>query len=165
MHFPLTPLVMRLPMPAPAPARPRRRGFTVIEMAIVVVIIGLLAAMVIPRIGRGLAQRELERASQTLAVDLQNGPQLAARLRRPVLFRAVGTTGYELVDRAAPATRYVYRNFTTASRTGVSFGIANTLVFFPNGITSGARSYTVTVNGQTRTVTVTRIGHVRRIGA
>lgn len=163
MHLPPTPSVMRPPMRTPAPAHAPRRGFTVIEMAIVVVIIGLLAAMVIPRIGRGLAQRELERMSQTLAVDLQNGPQLAARLRRPVLFRAVGTRGYELVDRATPTTRYVYRNFGTASNTGATFNIAPELVFFPNGLTSGTRSYTVTVNGRTRTVTVTRIGHVRRI--
>lgn len=127
------------------------------------IIVGLLMAMVIPRIGSGIAQRQLDRAAQQLQVDLQSASQLAARHRRPVRFRNSGM-GYELVDHATPTTVYVKRNLGTVSgvsATSMSFS-PGTLVFYPNGITSSAGTYTVTVSGRTRTISVTRVGHVRR---
>jgi type II secretion system protein H len=140
-----------------------RRGVTLIEMLIVMIIIGMMAAVVIPRVGRGLASRELDRVSQQLALDLRTASQLAGRHRRPVQFQAVGTTGYRVVDKATPASVYISRNFGAVSKANATFGNLSNLDFYPNGITSGAVSFTVTVNGKSRTVTVTRVGHVRRL--
>lgn len=126
------------------------------------IIIGLLAAMVIPRIGRGIAQRQLDRAAQQLVVDLQTANQLAGRHRRPVRFRAVGTTGYEVVDRNTPDTTYIRRNLGAGSGTNATLSSFQSLDFYPNGLTSGTASLTVTLDGRTRTVSVSRVGHVRR---
>lgn len=148
------------PLP-PARSAPRR-GFTLIELLIVIVVIGLLVGMVMPRIGRGIAGRELDRVTQTLMVDLQTASQVAARNRRPVRLRAVGTTGYEVVERANTSNKVVYRNYGTGSNAGASFSGIQDTDFFPNGMTSAARSIVVTVNGTSRTVQLTLIGHVRR---
>lgn len=129
----------------------------------VMVVLGLIAAMVIPRIGQGLAQRNLDRAANQLVVDLQSASQLAARHRRPVRFKNSGI-GYEIVDHAAPTTIFVKRTFGSASgvsATSMSFSPPS-IVFFPNGIASASGTYTITVAGKFRTVTVSRVGHVRR---
>ena len=133
------------------------------------IIMGLIAAMTIPRIGRGIAGRELDRVSQQLVTDLRTAGQLAIRHRRPVRFQAVGTTGYEIVDKATPATAYVKRNFGAVSSANASFGTLPTLDFYPNGIlgttSTGVTfpvSMTVSVNGSSRRVTVSRVGFVRR---
>lgn len=139
-----------------------------IELMMVVAIIGLLAMAVIPRIGRGIASRELDRVSQQLRADLQTAGQLAGRHRRPVRFQAVGSGGYEIVDKANTATKYVRRNFAGANSGSASFGTLPTLDFYPNGIVGAASAtfpvrMTVTANGQSREVTISRVGHVRRL--
>ena len=166
-----------MPLPALTPShlpsrRPRlqlRRGLTLVEVGIVMIIMGLVAAMVIPRVGRGIAGRELDRISQQLVSDLRTGGQLAVRHRRPVRFQAVGTTGYEIVDKATPTKSYVKRNFGGASRGNATFATLPTIDFYPNGILGTTNStdvfplsMTVTVNGTSRRVTVSRVGYVRR---
>lgn len=165
---------MRLPAispPRPSSRRPRlqpRRGVTLVEVGIVMIIMGLIAAMTIPRIGRGIASRELDRISQTMIVDLRAAGQLAVRHRRPVRFQAVGSTGYEVVDKATPTRSYIKRNFGGATRGNATFGTLPSIDFYPNGIVGSTSSITfpvtlsVTVNGSSRQVTVSRVGFVRR---
>lgn len=132
-------------------------------MAIVIVVLGLLAAMVIPRIGSGIAVRQLDRATNQLVVDLQSAGQLAGRHRKPVRFRQSGI-GYEVVDHAVPTTVYIKRALTSASgvnSSSVSVSPAQ-IVFFPNGLLSAQGTVTITASGRTRTVSVSRVGHVRR---
>ena len=145
-----------------------RRGVTLVEVGVVMIIMGLIAAMIIPRIGSGIAGRELDRVSQQLVTDLRTAGQLATRHRRPVRFQAVGTTGYEIVDKATTTTSYVKRNFGAGSG-NASFATLPTLDFYPNGIVGATTStvtfpvaMTVTVNGKSRQVTMTRVGFVRR---
>ena len=151
--------------------RPRltsRRGVTIVELAIVIIMLGIIAAMMVPKIGRGIASRELDRVSMQLATDLRAGGQLAMRHRRPVQFRAVGTTGYEIVDKATTTTSYLKRDFGSANGGSATFSNLPTLDFYPNGllgvVTSGVTfpvTMTATVNGSSRTVVVTRVGYVR----
>lgn len=132
-------------------------------MAIVIVVLGLLAAMVIPRIGRGIAQRQIDRAANQAAIDLQTASQLAGRHRKPVRFRTAGS-GYEVVDHAVPTTVYVKRTLASASGVNVSSVSLNPtqIVFYPNGLTSAAGTLTISASGRTRVISVSRVGHVRR---
>jgi type II secretory pathway pseudopilin PulG len=146
-----------------------RRGVTLVEVGIVMIIMGLIAAMIIPKIGSGIASRELDRVSQQLVTDLRTAGQLATRHRRPVRFQAVGTSGYEIVDKATTTKSYVKRSFGATSGANASFATLPTLDFYPNGIlgtTSSTVTFpvsmTVTVNGKSRRVTVSRVGFVRR---
>ena len=132
------------------------------------VIVGILVGMVMPRVGTAIAQRQLDRAQQQLAVDLQAAQQLAGRHRRPVRVQLTQTyVGYEVVDRTTPTNVYIRRNLGTASGTNASITMP-TVDFFPNGLAAQGASgtwpatATITVNGKTRTVTVTQVGHVRR---
>lgn len=164
-------LVVHTPSCSPA-RRPRlklRRGLTLVEVGIVMIIMGLVAAMVIPRVGRGIAGRELDRVSQQLVTDVRTAGQLATRHRRPVRFQAVGNNGYEIVDKATTTKVYVKRRFGATSGANASFGTLPTLDFYPNGILGTTSSdvtfpvaMTVTVNGSSRRVTVSRVGFVRR---
>ena len=146
-----------------------RRGVTLVEIGIVMIVMGLLAAMMIPKIGSGIASRQLDRVSQQLVTDLRTAGQLATRHRRPVRFEAVGTTGYQIIDTATTTKVYVKRNFGAVSGANATFGTLPTLDFYPNGIlgtTSSSVTFpaamTVTVNGKSRQVTVSRVGFVRR---
>lgn len=54
------------PRSASRPRRPRRRGFTLIELMIVVCIIGILASIMIPSFKHSRAQAQLSACSQNL---------------------------------------------------------------------------------------------------
>ena len=60
------------------------RGFTLTEMLLVIVMLGLLSAMLMPRVSRITTHAKLNEALNIVANDLEQAVGLAARLRRPV---------------------------------------------------------------------------------
>ncbi len=135
---------------------------TMVELAVVIVVVGILAAVVMPRFRNILSRSRVDEAASMIARDLEMGMSLATRQRRPVRLNCAAA-GYDIVDRATPSTRYMARNVGTDADFHLTSATcsAATIDFFPNGIASGALSIAIASGPDTRTVSMSRAGQVR----
>ena len=77
-----------------------RRGFTLPEMLIVIVIVVLLTAMAFPSTAKRLRRGRVNQAAGIIAGDLESAVSYAARQRKPVRITfAPGATSYRIADR------------------------------------------------------------------
>lgn len=147
------------------PRERRRTGFTLTELLMVVVILGILAAMATPRFYRTVNRSKVNEAAGVVAADLEQAVTLAARRRKPIQLSLDATTTYTIRDRAtSPAdTVRLTRVLTRAGDQGVeSITFSRTPVpIFPDGSTDGALTVTLSGAGQIRTVTLSAAGQVR----
>jgi len=145
--------------------RTARPGFTAIEMLIVVVVIGLMAAAVMPRISRVVAEQRIRSLQGAVASDLELAFALANREHKPVTVTYNTTTSVlAITDRISSAvlkTRYLGRN-GSFSTTTVTFAPTAGITIFPAGLASGAITLTVSNGTFTRTVSATRAGQVTK---
>ncbi|HEX9383434.1 MAG TPA: prepilin-type N-terminal cleavage/methylation domain-containing protein, partial [Gemmatimonadaceae bacterium] len=80
------------------------KGFSIFEIAIVLVIIGILAAMTGPAMSRIVRHQRVNRASMIIVSDMQNAFAVAARQREPVRVQADSVSrSYQFVDRKTGA--------------------------------------------------------------
>jgi len=133
-------------------------------MLMVVVLLGILSAIVFPRVSRFTIRAKVRETASVVAGDLEHAVSLAARLRRPVTLSWSGTE-YVVRDRAtSPADSVrLRRNLRMTSDQGVrqvQFTPA-TVVIYPNGLVSTSVAVAVTSDGFTRTVTLSPSGMVR----
>jgi type IV fimbrial biogenesis protein FimT len=63
-----------------------RHGFTLLEMAIVIALMGIVAAVVVPSYSQLLARQQLRSAGNKLALDLRMAREQALQGGRPVFF-------------------------------------------------------------------------------
>jgi prepilin-type N-terminal cleavage/methylation domain-containing protein len=145
-----------------------RRGFTMVEMALTLCVIGILTAMMIPKIGRVIQANQVSRSAAIVAADLEQAFTLAGRNRRPMRLSCTCGTGiYTVADRAGGTVR-----LTRNLRGDGDFGTM-TLTFsqtpvdvFPSGvvsITTPPLTVRITSGVSTRAVTMTTAGQVRII--
>ena len=142
----------------------RRSGFSAIELIIVVVIIGLMAAAAMPRISRVVAEQRIRELQQVVAMDLEVAFALAQREHKPVSITFnTSTMVMSVTDRAGTVlkTRYLGRE-KELSTTGVTFTPTAGITIFPIGLASAALTITVTNGTYTRTVAATRAGQVTK---
>src|SRR6476646_423186 len=139
-----------------------RAGFTLIEVLLIVVIIGLLVAFMVPRVGATIQHARVNRAANAVAGDLELAFTMAARQRRPIRLTTTGTTTYTMSDRIGGTLR-ASRNLGAASEfklDTLSFTPA-TIDVFPSGVSTAALTVAVTANGYTRQVILSRGGQIR----
>ena len=138
-----------------------RAGFTLIEVLLIVVIIGLLVAFMVPRIGATIQHARVNRAANAIASDLELAFTMAARQRRPIRLNTTGTTTYTMSDRIGGTLRAT-RDLGAASefKLDSSFTPA-TINVFPSGVSTAALTVAVTANGYTRQVIMNRGGQIR----
>ena len=141
-----------------------RDGFTLTELLMVLILMGIAGGFAAIQIGKGLAQTRAQRASSMIGTDLKLAHSLAARSRNPMRI-SIDTAGrvFRVVDHAAPATVYGERHFGPAGDVPVQFMMATDtqIVVYPNGFASKGVSITIRAGDNRRTVSMTRPGQIR----
>jgi len=136
-----------------------------LEMVVVMVIMGLLIAIAVPKLGRTMRHERVNRAASVIVADLQNGFAMAGRQRAPVrLTFTAATKTYVFSDRATGSvfqTR-IMDNRSEYALTTLS-ATPSTIDVLPNGIGSVALTVTVAQGDYSRTVTASSAGFVRLV--
>lgn len=139
------------------------RGFTLLEMMIVMVLIAIGTVVALPRVRAMIVRQQVDRTSQVIASDIRSAFTSAARGRIPVRLTVTPSTkAYSVVNRVTGDT-ILRRAFSTGDLgvAGVT-GSVLTIDVFPNGVAAGADTVTITgAGGYTRTISVSRVGFVR----
>lgn len=140
-----------------------RPGFTVIEMLIVVVILGIAATFATPPVSRFIRHDRVNRAATLIVADLQNVFAVAGRQREPVRLTANNAARtYTITDRKT-GTVIRTRDFGSTSEYSLTGLVLSpiTIDVFPSGVSSAALTATITGGDYSRTVTASTAGFVR----
>jgi prepilin-type N-terminal cleavage/methylation domain-containing protein len=144
-----------------------RRGFTIAEMMIVVLIMGIAAAIAAPRVQGMIRASSLTGALNQVAADLQLARVRAIRAGRPVaLVVAGGGTTYTVVEDPSGTQTQVKSVRFTRDYPGIVLSPSPTTIGFDSrGMlqSSSDRTLTGTYRGvRTSTLKVSGIGRVYR---
>jgi prepilin-type N-terminal cleavage/methylation domain-containing protein len=150
-------------------ANAARRAFTMVELALTLTIIAIMAAMMVPKIGRVMQAERVRRQTAIVAADLEQTFTLAARYRKPMrLSCSCNTQTYTLQDRPNGTVRLTRRlgadaDLGTLTMTFATQPVTNPAVvdIFPSGVSTAALTVTLTSGISTRTVTLSTAGLVR----
>ncbi len=155
-----------------APSQPRsdipRMGFSLIELLIVLVLIGIVAAIAIRSVGDTMRRDRVVKSTAILSTDLEQAFAIAGRLRAPVrlLFDSAKRT-FSVANRADTTLKYRTRQFVTGDLALDYFSVSRpTLDIMPSGLATDTLKLRIGIyskNGTTydRTVRMTRGGLVR----
>ena len=141
----------------------RRAGFSVPELLMVVVILGILAGIATPKISTIIRHERVNKAAALIAADLQNVFAMAGRQRAPVHVVSDPTNKtYTFSDRKTGAVLQTRSLGTTSEYKIGTLTFSPTVVdMFPNGIASSAVQITVGTGDYMRHVTASTAGFVR----
>lgn len=149
------------------PKRSSRRGFSLIEMLIVVVVMGILITISAGAIGRQIARDRVMRSANVVQALVEEASQMAVRRNSPVNIELSGNA-LQIIDRDAggPGVGAVIkqRSFGPENdlRATVAISPAAGITIFPNGRADAALQVTVSGSGLTQVVSRTTTGIVRR---
>ena len=145
------------------PTRALRAGFSLIEMMVTVSMLGIMVGMVAPNVSKDISHSRVNRAVRVVATDLEQALSIAGRQRRPVRvvfdgsakeIRLIDRTNGQLISRRVLGDISEYRLYSVA-------GSPSTVDLLPHGVATASTIVTLSAGGYSRTVTMTRGGHVR----
>jgi prepilin-type N-terminal cleavage/methylation domain-containing protein len=149
--------------------RTDQRGFSLIEILTVMVMVGIIVAMGIPKFGNTLARQDV-RGARVLITTLHSRARNAA-ISRSRATRLAIKNGYFVALSANPVTGVVDtvggRGDSVAVRYGVTYSVVpstqDTLRFDPRGLGTEATSTTIYVSksGFADTITISPLGRIQ----
>jgi len=141
---------------------PSRAGFTMLEAMIALTLIGIMAAVGLPRIHSILARQQVDRTAQMTAADMRAAFTSAARGRIPVRITVPSNGAGYLITNVATGDTIIKKDFSTGDITvkGIS-GTMVTVDVFPNGMAAAPDTVTVSTTGYSRKLSISRVGFVR----
>ena len=134
-----------------------------VEMALTIVIIALLTAISMPRIGTLLSHSRVNHSTAVVASDLQTAFAMAGRQRRPVRLTCVcDSVLYRVADRAGGTVRLnrALRGDAESGVTALAFS-TTPVDIFPSGVASTPLTVTISAGTYARQITMTTAGQVR----
>jgi prepilin-type N-terminal cleavage/methylation domain-containing protein len=134
----------------------RWRGFTTIELLIVIVIAGITAAVALPSVGRTVSNERARRGATAISNFLEYAFTVAARTNKPVTVSYTSSTGVlTLADRASgTAIRQLpLKQGSSYSFQSVTFTPSSSVIIFPSGVSSS--TITIAISGMTNALTKT----------
>ncbi len=158
--------VLRKPCAARArrrerPARRLLRGVTLIELALVIVMLAILAGVALPRFGNSIARQRLDAAARRVAADLELGRRRAEQTcaTQHVVF-SVAQNAYRLSGMPNPdhpGVEYAVclREYNATLSTNAD------LTFNGFGVPGSAGTVTIQAGAQSRTITLALNGEIK----
>jgi type II secretory pathway pseudopilin PulG len=143
-----------------------RLGYTMVELAMVFALIGILSLMGIPKIRQVIRASQVNRTAAIVATDLERAFTVSGRYRKPMRLACVcGSGTYNVVDLAGGIVR-LSRNLRADGQLGtMTLTFSETPVdVYPSGvavITTPPLTVRITSGNSTRAVTMTTAGQVR----
>lgn len=137
-------------------------GFSLVEILVALTLVGIAAALSIPRAGRVINQTKVQRAAQALQSEVQQAFAIAGRNRAPVQIVWHAPSTQLRITNLAGTT--VYRRLgvgvgggygLTASEVSVS---PRTLTVFPNGLAADTLVISVVRTNYSRRIWFSRSG-------
>lgn len=141
----------------------RRRGVTMIESMITLVVLGTTMSMALPKMNASVRQRRVIAAANALNADVPVAFSLAARQRKPVTVSFHSSTGEIRIQDRSTNTVYHRRALLSTSEyqlDSVKISPA-TIQLFPNGVASSAFTVSLYNGRYSRVITVGRTGFTR----
>ncbi len=137
-----------------------------VEMGLTLVVIAIMAAMMVPKIGRVMQATRVNRTAAIVAGDLEQAFTLAGRFRRPMRISCTcGTGTYTVADLnggTVRLTRTLGQDEDLGSITlAFELPVAGVVDVFPSGVSTAALRVRITSGISTKAVTLSTAGHVR----
>lgn len=143
-----------------------RRGFTTLELIIIVTILGILAGIAGPKTSMIVRHSRTNRAATVITADMQNAFAVAARQRMPVRITAdAATKSYQFTDRATGKVlriRSFYGDTSEYRLSKLEFTPAEIDVF-PSGVSSAPVRIDLGNGDYERRITASTAGFIRMV--